>query len=40
MRLGILIFAFSVIATDAAPAAQDVITGCLPLTIDDALPLV
>ena len=23
-------------ATDAAPAGQDVLTGCLPLTIDDA----
>ena len=32
----ILVFAFRVIATDAAPAGQDVLTGCLPLTIDDA----
>jgi hypothetical protein len=34
----ILAFAFGVITTDAAPTGQDVITGCLPLTIDDALP--
>jgi hypothetical protein len=32
----ILVFAFRAIATDAAPAGQDVLTGCLPLTIDDA----
>jgi hypothetical protein len=31
----VLLFAFRVIATASTPAEQDVITGCLPLTIDD-----